>query len=526
MDASAPPAVAVEEGDAGSGEPAEADASEPPVATAPDPPLTDTTEDVEPLPPAPPRPAVLIADYDATVESDAPETECLPVSAEDCVKPRANALGRCASSSFCDPYPTGGVTCLNYEVDEQIVLGGSGQSLRLDFDVPRSEIGLYAGHIERLGGQAGVGVDCPGGATFALDPSVTDLTFWVLPPNDDFDMEVALKSTGEMELQSGPKVLLNEYLQTPCGQWLDWRKVCIPLEALLATDTRVEWQKMRCVEAAQLTEINFAFANTRFAPEAPLSGRVYLDNVGFERLRNVSAACELPPLGLMLDDFDDFEEGSSASEVSECTRGLDTELDAACELPGPNNLGQCAADLVCDDIPDDAGGRACVRHEAGGAAPGGSGSALRIDFDVSADSYMGSYPYAVYQEKLLSNDSARCEPLRSAPDLELLELSDGTLSFWVRRSSNLVEAQLSLKDARGFETSPKVLLSSALSAPCGERDGWQKLCVPLSVLATDEENLEQVDLSAVWEANFTFAVFQGKAKVGTLWLDEIAIEAP
>lgn len=502
-----------------------------------------------PAPPAPPN-AIVVARYDDLPASIPDESACTTGFAarastdRRCRKPVANALGQCRGI-FCDASDDAGI-CLSYELDPSLTLGCTGGALVLEGFIPRSPNVVFAGHSESLGGDGPCGAYNP---MNLLVSNATHLTFWAAKPDDTADIEVALESLGPAVggLQTGPEKLLLSELDVCAEQsqeGIQWRKYCVLLDRLLATQLEVqspdyEWQAgpFDCVDASRLTEVNFTFV-TRATRNFDAVSKVYIDDVGFEQLDLPHRSSCLPrPLGVMVADYDDLPAEPGPEDA--CLRGQ--LATSQCLQSQPNSLGQCAAQPLCDaDAPEGQGGGTCIRYVRDQEALRGRGGAMQIDFDIGRGPYVVEgaqvFPFAGVSEKLVSNDAARCEPLAPHYDLESqgagFATQQGQLTFWVRRSSDAVQMEVSIKSENApgdeVETTVKPRISEYLgSDACGRwTDGqheWFKVCIPLNEL-TNEGEARTVDLARLWEINFRFIPEATAARTGTLWLDEVAFE--
>jgi len=253
------------------------------------------------LAPEPTAQRLAIASYDNALGVTPPDTQqnCARrppgALAAQCVMPGRNLLGQCAETNFCDPKPgeraDGASICVSYEGRSDVVLGGQGRSLRLDYDVRLSD-DSFSGYVERL---VSDGSRCPARGVFNLDAlNMTHLTFWVRLESSVADkpveMEIALKTGPAPGRQTSVpmmgKRVLSEYWDRPCATWGDgWRKLCVPLGDLDVTEVPAEGGMVKGnLDLRDVWELNLGFSKERFSKlDRSLAGTVWIDQIAFEQ---------------------------------------------------------------------------------------------------------------------------------------------------------------------------------------------------------------------------------------------------
>lgn len=176
-----------------------------------------------------------------------------------------NLLNYCPET-FRDP---GNVAILTVSHVGAGALRGTGQSLRIDFDVagPGDPFG---GYVQLLTGND----SCPSsdGVFNAGVLRLEFLSFWIKTSSSQVDVEVAIKDI--TDAQTYPKKLTRGFASPDTS----WHKVRIPLTTELGQGVgrRVDLQRLR--------EVNFGFAKRRFQDEnLETRGTVFLDEIAFER---------------------------------------------------------------------------------------------------------------------------------------------------------------------------------------------------------------------------------------------------
>jgi hypothetical protein len=156
------------------------------------------------------------------------------------------------------------------------VLRGVGHSFAIDFNVSNdsaycsfSDLLTTNNHLDSTRGQFNLWV-------LGLD-SLTDLQFWVKSESKNIDFEIALKDNFD--------------------KWTDPRVKFSECEII---DTRMNWKKVRIsvtdlwhspnnyIDKKSVREINFSFSNIQLKKSnKDLKGIIYLDEISFERRRNI-----------------------------------------------------------------------------------------------------------------------------------------------------------------------------------------------------------------------------------------------
>lgn len=167
-----------------------------------------------------------------------------------------NAWGDLTGTFSSDNPPTPTARCdASYESSTGIVFGGTGHSLKLDYNVTKSE--SYVGYSSKLGGE---GLS-----------SYNHLSFWVKGANaiNGEYFKIELKNNFSDDNSNHAAVYVTDYLDG--GVTTDWQKVVIPLDAFANIN---DWTSMR--------EFVIVFENSQSTTNgSPTSGIVYIDNINF-----------------------------------------------------------------------------------------------------------------------------------------------------------------------------------------------------------------------------------------------------
>lgn len=151
----------------------------------------------------------------------------------------------------------------SYESDTGIVFGGTGYSLKLDYNVSQSA--SYAGYYSKLGG-----------ANLA---SYTSLSFWIRGGLGGEFFKVELKNNSTTKCydahedtnyyRNSAAVYITDYMDG--GVTTEWKKVTIPFHNFANLD---EWASMK--------ELVIVFENSQSeANGSPKDGIVYIDDISF-----------------------------------------------------------------------------------------------------------------------------------------------------------------------------------------------------------------------------------------------------
>jgi hypothetical protein len=486
--------------------------------------------------PEPFRGALELASYEG-VASSRPATSCA-IANSDCVNPAPNSRGACATGPLCERAEL----CARYET----VLGCG--ALSLTFAVDAGSERSRAAWEEPL--SPAKRDHCGDPISFNLS-EFTHLSFWIA---GDVDVQVLLKTAGVVDGLGvrGARVLARDYFDNDCGvsdSAGSWRKACIPLADLIKPEDD-EQSDYSCVDLFRSWAVQFEVATEGAQENAELRGRVLIDSLGFERNGPWQPEClPAPPAPTQRLLIAHYEGSTPPRETDQLCLRSGVAEGRTCRRTMPNALDQCAVISGFCDAVEIAGeiqgsGGLCVSYATDHPVETfrGRGTSLRLDFDVSGELIIAPdgtaiHPYAGYSEKLVSNDPDRCQAPEPSFDLTATGLQAGLLSFWIRQSDPDIDMEIGIKSAgqdpqgvESFGPKRKPRLSDFRNAEniCGRwKDGWTKICIPIEQLQPSWQGAtrREVSLENLWEWNFAATPLPGSPLRGSVWLDELAIEA-
>jgi hypothetical protein len=240
-----------------------------------------------------------------------------------------------------------------------------------------------------------------------------------------------------------------------------------------------------------------------------------------------SAGCQedpqLPRLQRLLIDNFENPPGASCGLNARC---FSSDPLAVCDADAALNMRSECPNISCDSENNgNPNGSICASY-AHDESGGGLGTSLELFFDVSTVAQAADDAFAWLDEDLTQPGSNG-----TRQPLNLKELELGHLTFWIRTTVPNTNMEISVKDSKGAETSPKMLLSDVLPGG-GAGQVWQKVSIPVSSLSQGRTAsvAAAVDMSSLMELNLAFAhthftqTDPTTVLKGILFVDEIAFE--